>query len=92
MRQHTGEGTIWEVDPNLRPEGRDGPLVRSLASHLAYYERWASTWEFQALLKARYAAGDEELAKAYLEALSPLIWTSSQRDNFVPEVRACGAG
>lgn len=86
--QHTGEGTIWEVDPNLRPEGRDGPLVRSLASHLAYYERWASTWEFQALLKARYAAGDEELAEAYLEALSPQIWTSSQRDNFVPEVRA----
>ncbi|MGJ9423652.1 bifunctional [glutamine synthetase] adenylyltransferase/[glutamine synthetase]-adenylyl-L-tyrosine phosphorylase [Aeromicrobium sp. CF3.5] len=86
--QHTGEGTIWEVDPNLRPEGRDGPLVRSLASHLAYYERWASTWEFQALLKARFAAGDEELAEEYLAALSPQIWTSSQRDNFVPEVRA----
>ena len=86
--QHTGEGTIWEVDPNLRPEGRDGPLVRSLASHLAYYERWASTWEFQALLKARFAAGDEELAEAYLAALSPQIWTSSQRENFVPEVRA----
>ena len=86
--QHTGEGTIWEVDPNLRPEGRDGPLVRSLASHLAYYDRWASTWEFQALLKARFAAGDEQLAEAYLEALSPQIWTSSQRDNFVPEVRA----
>jgi glutamate-ammonia-ligase adenylyltransferase len=85
---HTGEGTIWEVDPNLRPEGRDGPLVRSLSSHIAYYERWASTWEFQALLKARYAAGDAELAEGYLEALSPQVWFSSQRENFVSEVRA----
>ena len=59
-REHTGEGTIWEVDANLRPEGKAGPLVRSLASHVAYYERWATTWEFQALLKARFAAGDEE--------------------------------
>ena len=49
---------IFPVDPNLRPEGRNGPLVRTLASHLAYYERWAKTWEFQALLKARPAAGD----------------------------------
>ena len=52
----TAEGTIWEVDANLRPEGKGGPLVRSLASHVAYYERWATTWEFQALLKARFAA------------------------------------
>ena len=86
--QHTGEGTIWEVDANLRPEGRHGPLVRSLASHVAYYERWASTWEFQALLKARYAAGDSDLAESYLAALSPMIWTSSRRENFVTEVRA----
>ena len=49
----TGEGTIWPVDANLRPEGKAGPLVRTLASHRGYYERWASTWEFQALLKAR---------------------------------------
>ncbi|MGA8986987.1 bifunctional [glutamine synthetase] adenylyltransferase/[glutamine synthetase]-adenylyl-L-tyrosine phosphorylase [Aeromicrobium sp.] len=86
--EHTGEGTIWEVDANLRPEGKNGPLVRSLPSHIAYYERWATTWEFQALLKARYAAGDEELGQAYLEALSPMIWTASTRDNFVSDVRA----
>ena len=57
--EHTAEGVIWEVDANLRPEGRDGALVRTLASHVSYYERWAATWEFQALLKARFAAGDE---------------------------------
>jgi [glutamine synthetase] adenylyltransferase / [glutamine synthetase]-adenylyl-L-tyrosine phosphorylase len=51
--QSTPEGALFPVDPNLRPEGRDGPLVRTLASHQAYYRRWAKTWEFQALLKAR---------------------------------------
>ncbi|MCW2749783.1 MAG: bifunctional glutamine-synthetase adenylyltransferase/deadenyltransferase, partial [Aeromicrobium sp.] len=87
-REHTGEGTIWEVDANLRPEGNAGPLVRSLASHVAYYERWATTWEFQALLKARFAAGDEALGQAYVDALSPMIWEASTRDNFVTDVRA----
>jgi glutamate-ammonia-ligase adenylyltransferase len=53
----------WEVDANLRPEGKDGPLVRTLASHAAYYARWASTWEFQALLKMRPVAGDPELGE-----------------------------
>ena len=60
---HTGEGTIWPVDAALRPEGKSGPLVRTLASHLGYYERWAKTWEFQALLKARPVAGDLELGR-----------------------------
>ena len=48
----------WRTDLGLRPEGRSGPLVRSLASYLAYWDRWAQTWEFQALLKARPAAGE----------------------------------
>ncbi|MFD1860810.1 bifunctional [glutamine synthetase] adenylyltransferase/[glutamine synthetase]-adenylyl-L-tyrosine phosphorylase [Aeromicrobium camelliae] len=87
-REHTREGTIWEVDANLRPEGKNGPLVRSLNSHVAYYEKWASTWEFQALLKARYAAGDEDLAQRYLDALSPMVWSASNRPNFVADVRA----
>ncbi|EFQ83496.1 [glutamate--ammonia-ligase] adenylyltransferase [Aeromicrobium marinum DSM 15272] len=85
---HTAEGTIWEVDANLRPEGNSGPLVRSLASHVAYYERWATTWEFQALLKARFAAGDADLGQAYLSALQPLVWEASTRPNFVADTRA----
>ena len=48
----------WRVDVDLRPEGRNGPLTRSLDSYRAYWDRWAETWEFQALLKARPAAGD----------------------------------
>ncbi|MGW7350310.1 bifunctional [glutamine synthetase] adenylyltransferase/[glutamine synthetase]-adenylyl-L-tyrosine phosphorylase [Streptomyces sp. NPDC054784] len=83
----TREGTIWPVDANLRPEGRNGPLVRTLSSHLAYYQRWAKTWEFQALLKARPVAGDAALGTAYVEAVAPLVWQASERDNFVVDVQ-----
>ena len=78
----------WPVDAALRPEGKLGPLVRTLASHQAYYQRWARTWEFQALLKARPVAGDPELGRAYVEALAPLVWTAADRDHFVPDVQA----
>jgi glutamate-ammonia-ligase adenylyltransferase len=84
----TPEGAIFPVDPNLRPEGRQGPLVRTLASHLAYYDRWAKTWEFQALLKARPAAGDRDLGQRYATAVAPLVWHASQRENFVEDVQA----
>jgi glutamate-ammonia-ligase adenylyltransferase len=83
----TVEGTIWPVDANLRPEGRNGPLVRTLSSHLAYYQRWAKTWEFQALLKARPVAGDARLGAAYAEAVSPLVWQAAERENFVADVQ-----
>ncbi|NBM16541.1 bifunctional [glutamine synthetase] adenylyltransferase/[glutamine synthetase]-adenylyl-L-tyrosine phosphorylase [Streptomyces sp. GC420] len=83
----TAEGTIWPVDANLRPEGRNGPLVRTLSSHIAYYHRWAKTWEFQALLKARAVAGDLELGTEYTAALAPMVWHATERENFVPDVQ-----
>jgi [glutamine synthetase] adenylyltransferase / [glutamine synthetase]-adenylyl-L-tyrosine phosphorylase len=86
--QSTQEGALFPVDPNLRPEGRDGPLVRTLASHRAYYERWAKTWEFQALLKARPVAGDLDLGQDYLAALGPMVWQAAQRPHFVADVQA----
>ncbi|WP_309080002.1 bifunctional [glutamine synthetase] adenylyltransferase/[glutamine synthetase]-adenylyl-L-tyrosine phosphorylase [Zhihengliuella sp.] len=82
------EPGLWEVDPNLRPEGRDGVLSRTLESHLAYYERWAQSWEFQALLKARCIAGDTRLGQAYEAAVAPLIWSSPERDGFVESVQS----
>ncbi|MYV55699.1 bifunctional [glutamine synthetase] adenylyltransferase/[glutamine synthetase]-adenylyl-L-tyrosine phosphorylase [Streptomyces sp. SID3212] len=83
----TVEGSIWPVDANLRPEGRNGPLVRTLSSHLAYYQRWAKTWEFQALLKARAVAGDVPLGAEYIDAVSPLVWQAADREHFVPDVQ-----
>jgi glutamate-ammonia-ligase adenylyltransferase len=83
----TIEGSIWEVDAGLRPEGKSGALVRTLRSHLGYYGRWAKTWEFQALLKARAAAGDVELAQAFVAETRPLVWSASRRPDFVAEVQ-----
>jgi len=84
----TAEGTLWPVDAALRPEGKHGPLVRTVASHLQYYQRWAKTWEFQALLKARTVAGDVGLGREYLDAVSPLVWQAASRDHFVEDVQA----
>jgi glutamate-ammonia-ligase adenylyltransferase len=77
----------WQVDAALRPEGSQGPLVRTLASHQAYYARWARTWEFQALLKARPVAGDAELGREWLAGLQPLVWRAAERPEAVEDVR-----
>ncbi|WP_313813502.1 bifunctional [glutamine synthetase] adenylyltransferase/[glutamine synthetase]-adenylyl-L-tyrosine phosphorylase [Glutamicibacter sp.] len=82
------EPMLWEVDANLRPEGKDGALSRTLSSHEAYYRRWAHSWEFQALLKARAIAGDKDLGEAYERMVSPMVWSSSQREGFVESVQA----
>ena len=83
MDATSSEPDLWQVDPNLRPEGKSGALVRTLDSHVAYYDRWAESWEFQALLKARPIAGDLDLGEAYLAALAPKVWASAGRENFV---------
>ncbi|MGZ4486024.1 MAG: bifunctional [glutamine synthetase] adenylyltransferase/[glutamine synthetase]-adenylyl-L-tyrosine phosphorylase [Nocardioidaceae bacterium] len=85
---HTAEGTIWPVDAALRPEGKSGQLVRTLSSHQAYYERWAKTWEFQALLKARPVAGDLALGRDYVAAITPMVWSAAEREGFVTDVQA----
>jgi glutamate-ammonia-ligase adenylyltransferase len=66
--------TCFRVDADLRPEGRDGPLTRTLDSYLAYWERWAQPWEFQALLKARFVAGDAAVGQAFVDAASERVW------------------
>jgi glutamate-ammonia-ligase adenylyltransferase len=87
INELTIEPGLWEVDANLRPEGKDGALVRTLDSHIAYYDRWAKSWEFQALLKASPLAGDRELGADYVDAVAPKVWTSASRENFVESVQ-----
>lgn len=84
----SAEPPLWVVDAALRPEGKNGPLVRRVESHRDYYERWAKTWEFQALLKARPIAGDVDLGRQYLEAIGPMVWRAAEREGFVPDVQA----
>lgn len=81
------EPPLWQVDANLRPEGKSGALVRSLDSHQSYYERWAESWEFQALLKARPIAGDQALGADYIARIWPKVWESTVRENFVESVQ-----
>jgi glutamate-ammonia-ligase adenylyltransferase len=66
-----GPEAAIELDVGLRPEGKNGPLVRSLASYRSYYERWSLVWEAQALLRARPVAGDAELGKAFEQMIEP---------------------
>ena len=67
--------TCFRVDTNLRPEGRDGPLVRTVDSYEAYWDRWAEPWEFQALLKASPVAGDRELGTRFCETAGRWLWS-----------------
>ncbi|WP_026918661.1 bifunctional [glutamine synthetase] adenylyltransferase/[glutamine synthetase]-adenylyl-L-tyrosine phosphorylase [Gordonia shandongensis] len=83
-----GSSAFFDVDAALRPEGKRGALTRTLESHEAYYRRWAKTWEFQALLKARAMTGSMDLGRRYVEATSPLVWDASAREDFVSEVQA----
>ncbi|WP_216404430.1 bifunctional [glutamine synthetase] adenylyltransferase/[glutamine synthetase]-adenylyl-L-tyrosine phosphorylase [Arcanobacterium phocae] len=78
---------LWELDTNLRPEGKNGPLVRTVESHKAYYERWAQPWEFQALLKARPLDSDDEASQRYMDIVNPLVWEVANREGFVDSVR-----
>ncbi len=85
---HTAAGTIWQVDANLRPEGKAGPLVRTLASMRSYYGKWAKNWEFQALLKARPMAGDLALGAEFVELVAPQVWSVADDPQFVGETQA----
>ncbi len=77
-----------EVDADLRPEGRQGPLVRTLASYEAYYRRWSDVWEFQALLRADAVVGDEGLRRRFHELVDPLRFPADGLDDHgVTEVR-----
>ena len=87
----TSAGSLWSVDAALRPEGKAGPLVRTLASMRAYYEKWAKNWEFQAMLKARPMAGDLELGQEFCDIIEPLVWAVGEREGFVPETQAMRA-
>ena len=84
----TAAGSLWQVDAALRPEGKSGPLVRTMSSMKAYYEKWAKNWEFQAMLKARPMAGDLELGQEFCDLVGPYVWEAGEREGFVPETQA----
>ena len=70
----TADGNVYRVDLRLRPDGRGGPIVNSLAHLEVYYESWGKTWERQMLLKARTVAGSEKLGREFLRLMRPFIF------------------
>ncbi len=81
-----------DVDASLRPEGKSGPLVRSLASYREYYDRWSLVWEAQALLRATPVAGDEDLGVRFLDLIAPLRWPArGLTDDQIREIRTLKA-
>jgi glutamate-ammonia-ligase adenylyltransferase len=79
------------VDTALRPEGRAGPLVRTVDSYRAYWDRWARPWEFQALLKARPIAGDETLGREFEQAANERLWDQRLDADAIAELRSMKA-
>src|SRR5262249_52563295 len=74
LSAHTDRGQAYRVDLRLRPEGQRGPLARSLASTLSYYDTLGRTWERQALIKIRPVAGDKTLGETFLRAIEPFVY------------------
>jgi glutamate-ammonia-ligase adenylyltransferase len=87
MSEPTADGIVFRIDADLRPEGRAGALSRSLVSYDAYWERWASTWELQALIKARPVAGDAALAGQFMDHVRGVVWPDVLSANAVSDVR-----
>src|SRR5581483_3967360 len=83
----TAEGQTFRIDANLRPEGKQGPLARSLEGYRTYYDKWALTWEFQSLLKARPVAGDLELARRFCAMVRPYVYRDPFPADDIREVR-----
>lgn len=88
LERRTDAGIVFRVDLRLRPEGRFGAISRSLSSCRAYYESWAENWERQALIKARFIAGDETVGRAFIELVEPFVYRHRVEERFLADIRA----
>src|SRR5262245_14088610 len=88
LSSHTDRGFAYRVDLRLRPEGDRGPLARSLASTLSYYDTMGRTWERQALIKLRHVGGDPALASDFLSAIKPFVYRKYFSFAEINEVKA----
>ena len=84
----TDAGFVFRVDLRLRPEGRFGPVSRSLESCRAYYESWAEPWERQALLKTRFVAGDPAVGAAFTQMADAFVYRSRVEESFIESIQA----
>ena len=85
--ESTAEGRTFSVDTRLRPEGNQGPLARSLGGYETYFAQWAQTWEFQALTKARFVAGDAALGERFVKLAHEFVYRDPFPDEWRRDVR-----
>ncbi|MBL7021585.1 MAG: bifunctional [glutamate--ammonia ligase]-adenylyl-L-tyrosine phosphorylase/[glutamate--ammonia-ligase] adenylyltransferase, partial [Nitrospinaceae bacterium] len=88
LNEITSDGNVFRVDLELRPEGKSGEIVNSLASCEIYYQSWGRTWERQALIKARVSAGSESLGKEFFEMIEPFIYRRSLDFGAIEEIKS----
>ena len=88
LNEITSEGNVFRVDLELRPEGKSGEIVNSLAGCEVYYESWGRTWERQALIKARVSGGSENLGKEFFEMIEPFIYRRSLDFGAIEEIKS----
>lgn len=88
LNEITSEGNVFRVDLDLRPDGPSGEIASSLASCEIYYQSWGRTWERQALIKARVAAGSEALGKEFFAMLEPFIYRRSLDFEAIEEIKS----
>jgi glutamate-ammonia-ligase adenylyltransferase len=87
LTEPSRHGEAYILDAEIRPEGRRGPLARSLDSYRRYYEEWAEPWEILAMVRARPVAGDEEVAAGFREIIGPVVWHANVSDSFIRSIR-----
>ncbi len=88
LAEHTAQGVAYRVDMRLRPDGEQGALARTLEATLGYYETRGRTWERQALIKCRPVAGDLDLGRTFLEAITPFIYRRYLGASEISEIKA----
>ncbi|MBT5551021.1 MAG: bifunctional [glutamate--ammonia ligase]-adenylyl-L-tyrosine phosphorylase/[glutamate--ammonia-ligase] adenylyltransferase [Nitrospina sp.] len=88
LNEITSDGNVFRVDLELRPEGKSGEIVNSLASSEIYYQSWGRTWERQALIKARVSAGSENLGNEFFDMIEPFIYRRSLDFEAIEEIKS----
>jgi glutamate-ammonia-ligase adenylyltransferase len=87
ISESTADGFVFRVDLRLRPEGQAGAICNSIAASESYYETFGRTWERQALLRARHAAGDAHVGERFLAMVEPFVYPRISGSNTIEDVR-----
>jgi [glutamine synthetase] adenylyltransferase / [glutamine synthetase]-adenylyl-L-tyrosine phosphorylase len=75
----TPAGYAYKIDTELRPDGSAGVLVLSVEGYKKYFESRARIWEQQALIRARFIAGNAEVGKKFINCSQNFVYKNKLR-------------